>query len=49
MRIATRVATFAGQGIAYLLILAGFYLIFGGDILDGIWFGLIGWFLLSGA
>jgi hypothetical protein len=44
-----RVATFAGQGIAYLLILAGFYLIFGGDILDGIWIDLIGWFLLSGA
>jgi Zn-dependent protease len=49
VRTATRVATFAGQGIAYLLILAGFYLIFGGDILDGIWLGLIGWFLLSGA
>ncbi len=49
VRTATRVATFAGQGIAYLLILAGFSLIFGGDILDGIWFGLIGWFLLSGA
>lgn len=49
VRTATRVATFAGQGIAYLLILAGFSLIFGGYILDGIWFGLIGWFLLSGA
>lgn len=49
VRTATRVATFAGQGIAYLLILAGFYLLFGGDILDGIWLGLIGWFLLSGA
>ncbi|HEV2582399.1 MAG TPA: CBS domain-containing protein, partial [Ktedonobacteraceae bacterium] len=49
VRTATRAATFVGQAIAYLLILAGFYLIFGGDILDGIWFGLIGWFLLSGA
>ncbi len=49
VRTATRVATLSGQGIAYLLILAGFYLIFGGDILNGIWFGLIGWFLLSGA
>jgi Zn-dependent protease/predicted transcriptional regulator len=49
VRTATRVATFAGQGIAYLLILLGFYLIFGGYILDGIWLGLIGWFLLSGA
>jgi CBS domain-containing protein len=49
LRTATRAATFAGQGIAYLMILAGFWLIFGGDILDGIWLGLIGWFLLSGA
>lgn len=49
VRTATRVAALSGQGIAYLLILAGFYLIFGGDILNGIWFGLIGWFLLSGA
>jgi Zn-dependent protease/CBS domain-containing protein len=49
VRTATRVATLSGQGIAYLLILAGFWLIFGGDILNGIWFGLIGWFLLSGA
>ncbi len=49
LRTATRAATIAGQGIAYLMILAGFWLIFGGDILDGIWLGLIGWFLLSGA
>lgn len=49
LRTATRAATFAGQGIAYLMILAGFWLIFSGDILDGIWLGLIGWFLLSGA
>ena len=49
VRTATRVATFAGQGIAYLLIFVGFYLVFGGDIIDGVWFGLIGWFLLSGA
>ncbi len=49
VRTATRVATLAGQGIAYLLILVGVYLLFGGYILDGIWFGLLGWFLLSGA
>jgi Zn-dependent protease/CBS domain-containing protein len=49
IRTATRAATLLGQGIAYLLILAGFYLILGGYILDGIWLGLIGWFLLSGA
>lgn len=48
-RTATRVATFFGQVIAYLLIVVGFSLLFGGDLLDGIWLGLIGWFLLSGA
>ena len=49
VRTATRVATIAGQVIAYLLIFVGFYLVFGGDIIDGVWFGLIGWFLLNGA
>jgi Zn-dependent protease len=46
---ATRVATFAGQLIAYLLIFIGLLLFFEGDLFDGIWFGFIGWFLLSGA
>jgi Zn-dependent protease len=46
---ATRAATLIGQGIAYLLILAGFWLLLGGNILNGIWFGLVGWFLLNGA
>lgn len=49
VRTATRAAAFVGQGIAYLIILVGFYFIFGGDIIDGVWLGLIGWFLLSGA
>lgn len=49
LRTATRVATIAGEAIAYLLILAGVWLFFTGDILDGIWFGFIGWFLLSSA
>ncbi len=49
LRTATRAATVAGQSIAYLLIFLGFWLILGSDILDGIWFGLIGWFLLSSA
>jgi hypothetical protein len=46
---ATRVASLTGQVIAYLLILLGIWLFFVGDILDGIWFGFIGWFLLSAA
>ncbi len=49
VRTATRVATFAGQLIAYLLIFVGILLFFEGDLFDGIWFGFIGWFLLSGA
>lgn len=48
-RTATRAATLTSQGISYLLILLGFSLIFRGNILDGIWLGLIGWFLLSSA
>ncbi len=46
---ATRVATIVGQIIAYLFILLGIWLFFGGNVLNGIWFGFIGWFLLSSA
>jgi Zn-dependent protease/predicted transcriptional regulator len=49
LRTATRAATVTGQVIAYLLIATGFWLLLGGDLLDGLWLGLIGWFLLSGA
>jgi Zn-dependent protease/CBS domain-containing protein len=49
MRQASRVATITGQVIAYLFILIGIWLFFAGDILDGIWFGFIGWFLLGAA
>ena len=49
LRRATRVATLAGQVIAYLFILLGIWILFAGDILDGIWLGFIGWFLLSAA
>ena len=47
--LATRVATIVGQIIAYLFILLGIWLFFGGSVLNGIWFGFIGWFLLSSA
>ncbi|HZS79403.1 MAG TPA: site-2 protease family protein [Ktedonobacteraceae bacterium] len=47
LRTATRVATIVGSIIAYLFILVGIWLFFGGDVLDGIWLGFIGWFLLS--
>ncbi|HEV2583095.1 MAG TPA: site-2 protease family protein [Ktedonobacteraceae bacterium] len=49
LRQATRVASLTGQVIAYLFILLGIWIFFVGDILDGIWFGFIGWFLLSAA
>ena len=49
LRQATRVASMTGQVIAYLFILLGIWIFFAGDILDGIWFGFVGWFLLSAA
>jgi Zn-dependent protease/predicted transcriptional regulator len=49
LRTATRVASIIGQVIAYLFILAGIWLFFTSNILDGIWFGFIGWYLLSAA
>jgi Zn-dependent protease/predicted transcriptional regulator len=49
LRQATRIASMIGQIIAYLFILLGIWIFFAGDILDGIWFGFIGWFLLSAA
>ena len=49
MRQATRVASITGQVIAYLFILLGIWLFFTVSILDGIWLGFIGWFLLSSA
>lgn len=43
---ATRIAARMGQGVAYLMIAAGLYLIVVGDLLiTGIWLGIIGLFL----
>ena len=49
LRRATRAATLAGQVIAYLFIVAGVFLFFRGDVINGLWFGFIGWFLLQAA
>ena len=49
LRTATRAATLTGQVIAYLFILVGIWLFFGGNVFNGIWIGFIGWFLLSSA
>lgn len=49
LRTATSWATLVGQGIGYCIILVGIWLFFGGDWVDGLWFGFIGWFLLQAA
>ena len=46
---ATRVASLSGQIIAYLFIFWGIWQLFSGDVLDGVWTGFIGWFLLNAA
>ena len=48
-RRATRIATIVGDIIAYLFIFWGIWQFFTGNILNGIWIGFIGWFLLSAA
>lgn len=45
----TRLASAAGQGIAYLFIVAGVWIAFSKDFVGGLWMGFIGWFLLSAA
>ena len=49
LQTATRITMAVGQVIAYLFILGGIWLFFGGAILSGIWIGFIGWFLLNSA
>jgi Zn-dependent protease len=45
---ATRFAGTLGRGFAYLLIAVGFFLVLRGDIIGGIWLGVIG-FILNGS
>ncbi len=42
---ATRRAAGVGRGIGWLLVAWGFVLLFRGDLLNGIWTALIGWFI----
>ncbi|HVN52656.1 MAG TPA: site-2 protease family protein [Acidimicrobiales bacterium] len=44
---ATMAAARIGRGFGYGLLAAGFVLFVGGLFLDGIWFALIGWFLVG--
>jgi CBS domain-containing protein len=49
LRQATRVASFTGQTIGYLLMLFGVVTLLGGDLLGGAWTAFIGWFLTMAA
>ncbi len=49
LRTATRITATIGQLIAYLFILWGIFQFFAGSILNGLWIGFIGWFLLNAA
>ena len=46
---ATRIATWAGQVLAFLLIVWGIIQVFAGSFIGGLWIAFIGWFLHSAA
>ena len=48
-RRATRVATFAGQAVAFGFIGFGLYYLFQGNFINGLWLTFIGWFLQNSA
>lgn len=49
LRWATRWATLAGQGLAYLFITLGIWQVFRGNWINGLWTAFIGWFLDNAA
>jgi CBS domain-containing protein len=49
LRKATRIASIAGRGVAYIFIFVGIWIIFHGDWLGGLWIAFIGWFLENAA
>ena len=49
LKVATRLASWAGQGIAFLFMLGGTWQIFAGGWRNGLWFIFIGWFLYNAA
>src|SRR6266567_9389785 len=46
---ATRLASYVGQGVAFIMIAWGVSRLLGGDVFGGLWTAFIGWFLNSGA
>jgi Zn-dependent protease/predicted transcriptional regulator len=49
LRKATRIASSTGQGIAFLFIVFGIFLIFSKALFNGLWMVFIGWFIHSAA
>jgi len=49
LRLATRVASWVGQTVAFLMVVSGVLLLFTGNLLNGVWIMLIGWFLRNAA
>ena len=47
--LATRVAAYLGQAVAFGLILWGVARVLSGDVTGGLWIAFTGWFLSSGA
>jgi CBS domain-containing protein len=46
---ATYWSALVGQIVAYLLLLAGLWQLFAGNVLTGLWLGFVGWFMLQAA
>jgi Zn-dependent protease/predicted transcriptional regulator len=46
---ATRTATRVSEGLSLIMMLGGFVAIIYGDLVDGIWIVVLGWFIRSGA
>ena len=46
---ATRIAGRLGEGLAYLLIGVGIFLAARGDLINGVWLAVIGWFIATSA
>jgi Zn-dependent protease len=49
LRRATEWASYAGQGIGFVLLVWGVSRAFGGSLLNGLWMAFIGWFLATAA
>lgn len=46
---ATRIASVGGKALGLLIALFGLLQLFGGNLIGGLWFGVIGWFLMNAA